>query len=74
VSEDDEKIAITPAWLNYKQSEAYSGLSRTTLWQRVPHQGLFFFPVFSIGKPLRNVEPRGIEPLTSALPARRSPS
>jgi excisionase family DNA binding protein len=32
VPEDDEKIAITPAWLNYKQSEAYSGLSRTTLW------------------------------------------
>ena len=33
MSEDDEKIAITPAWLNYKQSETYSGLSRTTLWQ-----------------------------------------
>ena len=33
--EDDEKIAITPAWLSYKQSEAYSGLSRTTLWQLV---------------------------------------
>jgi excisionase family DNA binding protein len=33
VSEDDDKIAITPAWLSYKQSEAYSGLSRTTLWQ-----------------------------------------
>ena len=33
--EDDEKITITPAWLNYKQSEAYSGLSRTTLWQLV---------------------------------------
>jgi excisionase family DNA binding protein len=32
VSEDDKKIAVTPAWLNYKQSEAYSGLSRTTLW------------------------------------------
>jgi excisionase family DNA binding protein len=32
MSEDDEKIAITPAWLNYKQAEAYSNLSRTTLW------------------------------------------
>jgi excisionase family DNA binding protein len=32
VSEDDEKIAITPAWLNYKQAEAYANLSRTTLW------------------------------------------
>ena len=30
--EDDEKIAITPAWLNYKQAEAYANLSRTTLW------------------------------------------
>ena len=35
MSEDDEKIAITPAWLNYKQAEAYSNLSRTTLWQLV---------------------------------------
>jgi excisionase family DNA binding protein len=35
VPEDDEMIAITPAWLSYKQSEAYSGLSRTTLWQLV---------------------------------------
>jgi excisionase family DNA binding protein len=35
VSEDDKKIAVTPAWLNYKQSEAYSGLSRTTLWQLI---------------------------------------
>ena len=35
MSEDDEKIAITPAWLNYKQSEAYSNLSRTTLWQLI---------------------------------------
>jgi len=32
MSEDDEKIAITPAWFNYKQAEAYSNLSRTTLW------------------------------------------
>jgi hypothetical protein len=36
--------------------------------------GLFYSPGFPIGKPLRRVEPRGIEPLTSALPARRSPS
>jgi excisionase family DNA binding protein len=35
MSEDDEKIAITPAWLNYKQAEAYSNLSRTTLWQLI---------------------------------------
>jgi excisionase family DNA binding protein len=35
VSEDDKKIAMTPAWLNYKQCEAYSGLSRTTLWQLI---------------------------------------
>jgi hypothetical protein len=36
--------------------------------------GPFLSPVFPIGKPLQRVEPRGIEPLTSALPARRSPS
>jgi len=35
VSEGDEKIAIAPAWLNYKQAEAYSNLSRTTLWQLI---------------------------------------
>ena len=35
MSKDTEKIAIAPAWLNYKQSEAYSGLSRTTLWQLI---------------------------------------
>jgi excisionase family DNA binding protein len=35
VFEDDEKMAITPAWLNYKQAEAYSNLSRTTLWQLI---------------------------------------
>ena len=35
MSEDDQKIAITPAWLNYKQAEAYSNLSRTTLWQLI---------------------------------------
>jgi excisionase family DNA binding protein len=35
VSEDDEKVAITSAWLNYKQAEAYSNLSRTTLWQLI---------------------------------------
>jgi excisionase family DNA binding protein len=35
VPEDDEKITITPAWLNYRQAEAYSNLSRTTLWQLI---------------------------------------
>jgi excisionase family DNA binding protein len=35
VPEDDDKIIITPAWLNYKQAEAYSNLSRTTLWQLI---------------------------------------
>jgi excisionase family DNA binding protein len=38
VSENDEKITITPAWLNYKQAEAYSNLSRTTLWQLINAQ------------------------------------
>src|SRR5215207_8984930 len=37
-------------------------------------RGLFSFRVLLIGKPDQRVEPRGIEPLTSALPARRSPS
>ena len=31
--EDSEKVTITPAWLNHRQAEAYSNLSRTTLWQ-----------------------------------------
>ena len=35
MSEDNEKVVITPAWLNYKQAEAYSSLSRTTLWQLI---------------------------------------
>jgi excisionase family DNA binding protein len=35
VPDDSEKTAITPAWLNYKQAEAYSSLSRTTLWQLI---------------------------------------
>jgi len=35
VSEDDAKKVITPAWLNYRQAEAYSNLSRTTLWQLI---------------------------------------
>jgi len=35
MSENDEKVAIAPAWLSYKQSEAYSNLSRTTLWQLI---------------------------------------
>ena len=29
---DTGTVAITPAWLDYKQAEAYSNLSRTTLW------------------------------------------
>ncbi len=33
--EDGAKPAITPAWLDYKQAEAYSNLSRTTLWQLI---------------------------------------
>ena len=33
--EDDEKVAIAPAWLNYKQAETYASLSRTTLWQQI---------------------------------------
>lgn len=35
MSEDDEKIAITPKWLNFKQAEAYTNLSRTTIWQLI---------------------------------------
>jgi len=35
MSEDDEKIAIPPAWLNYRQAETYANLSRTTLWQLI---------------------------------------
>ena len=35
MSEDSGKATITPAWLNYKQAEAYSNLSRTTLWQLI---------------------------------------
>jgi excisionase family DNA binding protein len=35
VPEDDEKVTIAPAWLNYKQAEAYANLSRTTLWQLI---------------------------------------
>jgi excisionase family DNA binding protein len=26
---------ITPAWLTYKQAQAYSNLSRTTLWELI---------------------------------------
>jgi excisionase family DNA binding protein len=33
VPDDGDKVAIAPAWLNYRQAEAYSNLSRTTLWQ-----------------------------------------
>ncbi len=35
MSEADEQTPITPAWLDYKQAEAYSNLSRTTLWQLI---------------------------------------
>lgn len=35
MSEEDTNTTITPAWLNYKQAEAYSNLSRTTLWQLI---------------------------------------
>jgi excisionase family DNA binding protein len=35
VPEDDEKVSIVPAWLNYKQAETYANLSRTTLWQLI---------------------------------------
>jgi excisionase family DNA binding protein len=35
VSEDDEKIAITPRWLTYTQAETYANLSRTTIWQLI---------------------------------------
>ena len=35
MSEDNAKTQITPAWLDYKQAEAYSSLSRTTLWQLI---------------------------------------
>ena len=35
MSEDNGKTTITPAWLDYKQAEAYSNLSRTTLWQLI---------------------------------------
>ena len=35
MSEGDDKITITPAWLNYRQAEAYANLSRTTLWQLI---------------------------------------
>jgi excisionase family DNA binding protein len=35
VSTDDAKTVIMPAWLDYKQAEAYSSLSRTTLWELI---------------------------------------
>ena len=35
MSQDDEKTAITPVWLNYKQAKTYTNLSRTTLWQLI---------------------------------------
>jgi excisionase family DNA binding protein len=30
--EDGENVVIVPAWLDYKQAEAFANLSRTTLW------------------------------------------
>ena len=35
MSIDGSKPTITPAWLDYKQAQAYSNLSRTTLWQLI---------------------------------------
>ena len=35
MTKTDEKVVITPAWLDYKQAEAYSSLSRTTLWELI---------------------------------------
>ena len=35
MSEDNGQTPITLAWLDYKQAEAYSSLSRTTLWQLI---------------------------------------
>jgi excisionase family DNA binding protein len=29
---DSENVVMAPAWLDYKQAEAYANLSRTTLW------------------------------------------
>jgi excisionase family DNA binding protein len=35
VPEDDARAVITPAWLDYRQAEAYASLSRTTLWELI---------------------------------------
>jgi len=35
---DHEKVVVTPAWLDYKHAEAYSSLSRTTLWALINSQ------------------------------------
>jgi excisionase family DNA binding protein len=35
VSEENGKTTIAPGWLDYKQAEAYSNLSRTTLWMLI---------------------------------------
>ncbi len=35
MSEDAPKTEITPAWFDYRQAEAYSNLSRTTLWSLI---------------------------------------
>ena len=38
MAEDNGQTPITPAWLDYRQAEAYSNLSRTTLWQLINAQ------------------------------------
>lgn len=35
MSEENGKTEVAPAWLDYKQAEAYTNLSRTTLWQLI---------------------------------------
>jgi excisionase family DNA binding protein len=35
VTVDHENVVIAPAWLDYKQAEAYSSLSRTTLSEAI---------------------------------------
>jgi excisionase family DNA binding protein len=35
MAEDAHKAEITPAWLDYRQAEAYANLSRTTLWSLI---------------------------------------
>lgn len=35
MSEESGKTEVASAWLDYKQAEAYTNLSRTTLWQLI---------------------------------------